>query len=82
MPCNDSSDSILGSSSGDSVEDDSEMLTFDADDDDAVGDEIVEFRKRSNEEVTPAYALLLEEHHPWSFSDDDIDDPGVKRQRL
>ena len=65
VPCNDSDDSILEDDSFDDVEDDT------------VGNEIVEFKATPNEELT----LLLEEHHPWSFSDDDFHSSGVKRQR-
>ena len=65
VTCNDSDDSILDDDPIDAVEDDD------------VGNEIVEFRATPNEELE----LLLEEHHPWSFSDGNFHSGGVKRQR-
>ena len=57
--------SILGKRSSDAVEDD------------CVGDELVEFPIKAGSAV---FELLLEDHHPWSFTDDHFN-PGGKRQR-
>ena len=58
-----------------------EKRNSDAVEDDSVADEIVEF---PNEAGTAVFELLLADHHPWSFTDDNFNPgpgPGGKRQQ-